>query len=270
MDGMRAGIISVFLIVAATTAEATEIRKELSAAKSIAVLVHFVYPEKEPSGFADKIRSRAIAEIQKRKRFEVVDDPAKADLVCLYVLYGPQWVEQRKTKELVAEALGSSLIILKGGASQHWDAGPLWMYSNALERWTISLPLSLTAFHRQLAKGKTRQQPPPSSQDVSPTEIVSDRPSVFVTCPEADFCKGAEVMQPSHWVHVDDPARADYVVVWFSTRREIQAGVFAWARDLSAFLVFRGDRADWSVTPVFAAIARTPFELHPLLERCIS
>lgn len=202
MDGMRAGIISAFLIVAATTAEATEIRKELSAAKSIAVLVHFVYPEEEPSGFVDKIRSRAIAEIQKRKRFEVVDDPSKADLVCLYVLYGPQWVEQRKTKELVAESLGSSLIILKGGASPHWDASPLWMYSDALERWTISLPQSLTAFHRQLAKGKTRQQQPPPSQDVSRTEIVSDRPSVFLTCPEADFCKGAEAMQPSvtsHW-----------------------------------------------------------------------
>jgi hypothetical protein len=109
-------------------AETPKISEEVLAAKSIAILVRLVDPiGVEADGFKDLLRARAEDRIRQKKRFQIVTDPAQADLVCLLLVYQPSWtLTKHDPTKYTMLPLANSVIILKGGNSRHWDASPVW------------------------------------------------------------------------------------------------------------------------------------------------
>src|SRR5947207_10880966 len=107
----------VFSIPIALCAETPKISEEILAAKSIATLVRLVDPiGTEPDGFKDLLRTRAEDKIQQKKRFQIVTDPAQADLVCLLLVYEPSWTfSKHDPTKYTMLPLANSVIILKGG-----------------------------------------------------------------------------------------------------------------------------------------------------------
>src|SRR5438874_2481001 len=94
-----AGSACILMAFSATSSfgETPVFQRELLAARSVAILVRSVDPgAPDLSDFENSVRSRLADEIQKRKLFHVVDSPTEADLVCVYLLYAPRWVQQRK------------------------------------------------------------------------------------------------------------------------------------------------------------------------------
>ena len=216
--------------------------KELSAAKSIAVLVRLLGATGVglPSDFADSVRSRLVEEIQKHKRFEVVESPWDADLVCVYVVYGPEWVQRRKSGRVVISA--SNVIVLKGNASVRWDAGPLWIDNSVSDDWTTAVPMLMRYFHRYIEKGKglqRRVRAPARSQD-------SQRINVFLACRYA--CDDVDSKAASRWNIVTDPSRAEFVVVWVAPSDLLSL------RMPGYFVMFRGDGPDWNAMPLVAGM----------------
>jgi hypothetical protein len=256
MRGRNAACLLVALLAFPSLAQ------DLASARSLAVVVRVVNPFGEvPAGFTDTIRARFVDELRKRKRFEVVDDPARAEAVALYLLHGPQWVERRK--QIVVEAVGSSLVIVKGGAGEHWDAGPLWMRTDLEKRWDKSVARLLGTFHREAAKAP-RQLPP------LPVAERGYEPHVFLTCADPHACDEPFFLNGgTRWKHAGGPAGADYVVVWFNNRLSYNTGMYVITERLSGFLIFRGREPDWSDFPLVAAIRPTAGELREPLETAV-
>jgi len=239
--------------------------QDLASARSLAVVVRVVNPFAEvPAGFTETIRARFADEVRKRKRFEVVDDPARADVVALYLLHGPQWVERRK--QIVVEAFGSSLVIVKGGAGEHWDAGPLWMRTDLEKRWEKSVPRLVGTFHREAAKAPRQLQLPPL-----PVAERGAEPHVFLTCADPHACDEPFFLNGgTRWKNAGGPAGADYVVVWFNDKLSYDTGIYRITERLSGFLIFRGREPDWSDFPLVAVIRPTADELRWPLENAVS
>ena len=60
--------------------------QEVLSAKTIAVIAKVIGgPNSEIAEYKQRIQASAIAEIEKHNRFQLVSDPAKADLVCLLI-----------------------------------------------------------------------------------------------------------------------------------------------------------------------------------------
>jgi hypothetical protein len=276
MHSRRAWIPSVSacaLLALLTVPSFAEI-PELERGRTLAVVVRSVNPiGPESPDLASSVRTRLEGEIAKWKWFRVVDDPAKADLVCLAVLYAPQMVERRKKTQTVT--VGSSIIILKGGTTERWDAVPLWMVTLLTENWDMTLPRVLDWFHREAAKGTQQPRRPAAAREAGDG---SAETTVFVTCPERYGCPGEDWLPPGGgpWRRVDDPSGAHLVVVWFgASTQTFVSGVATLGialyktQQLAAFLTFRGDAPDWSATPLIAVIRPTASELRQPLEEVL-
>src|SRR5258707_978064 len=78
------------------------------------------------------IESKAAAEIQKQKHFQLASDPSKADVVCVLIAYwGPVFFEGKSIWNRTAGQRfahpPAALMIFKGGNSPQGSAFPLWM-----------------------------------------------------------------------------------------------------------------------------------------------
>jgi hypothetical protein len=112
---------------------------EVLSAKTVALLVKIV--DKPGSEVAEEYRKRieasAVAEIQKRGRFQLVSDPTKADLVCMLMEFSyDYWHEAHSGGKGIRERWRGltwnvlppeAIIVFKGGNDTHRTARPVWM-----------------------------------------------------------------------------------------------------------------------------------------------
>ena len=117
--------------------------QEVLVAKTIAVMAKVIGgPNSEIAEYKQRIQASAIAEIQKHNRFQLVSDPAKADLVCLLIEFsydywheahsGGQGLRGRLNGQEWSNAPPETIIVLKGGNDAHRTARPVWMESRIM------------------------------------------------------------------------------------------------------------------------------------------
>ena len=153
---LHAATLCSFIIASSlqTQAKKPDLSDEVLSAKTIAIHVRFVdgiVTEKtkkhwgarpyhtasvdELDTYSEYTRSEVEEVFNRKKRFKVVSDAAKADLVCLVILYKPYLFEGK-----VNGSFSEVVMILKGGTSAQWDAAPIWAegelgnYSNMQRR----------------------------------------------------------------------------------------------------------------------------------------
>lgn len=109
---------------------------ELLSGKSMALVVRVIRgaqsSEDGVAKYKATIESKAAAEIQKQKHFQLASDPSKADLVCVLITYwGPVFFEGKsiwnRTAAQRSQHPPAALMIFKGGNSPQGSAFPLWM-----------------------------------------------------------------------------------------------------------------------------------------------
>jgi hypothetical protein len=117
--------------------------QEVLSAKTIAVMAKVIGgPNSEIAEYKQRIQASAIAEIQKHNRFQLVSDPAKADLVCLLIEFsydywreahsGGHGLRARLNGQEWSNAPPEAIIVLKGGNDAHRTARPVWMESRIM------------------------------------------------------------------------------------------------------------------------------------------
>ncbi len=153
---LHAATLCSFIIVSSlqTQAKKPDLSDEVLSAKTVAIRVNFVgrtvtdkktkhlgpppYHEASPDElktYIEYTRSEVEEVFNRKKRFQVVSDAAKADLVCVVILYKPYLYEGK-----VNGSFSEVVMILKGGTSSQWDAAPIWVegelgnYSNMQRR----------------------------------------------------------------------------------------------------------------------------------------
>ncbi|HET9285041.1 MAG TPA: hypothetical protein VFR24_24090 [Candidatus Angelobacter sp.] len=118
-----------------------EVPKEVLSARTIAIIARVIgAPETPVAEYKARIEASALAEIQKRGRFQVVADPTKADLVCLMIEFSDEyWRESFSEIHGFMEwgraiqwvnARPDAIIVMKGGNYAERDARPVWMKTN--------------------------------------------------------------------------------------------------------------------------------------------
>ena len=116
----------------------SEVPKEVLSARTIAIIARVIgTPESPVAEFKARMEASALAEIQKRGRFQVVADPSKADLVCLMIEFSDEyWRESFSITHGIMErgraiewinARPEAIIVMKGGSYPEWDARPVWI-----------------------------------------------------------------------------------------------------------------------------------------------
>ncbi|HEY7405905.1 MAG TPA: hypothetical protein VIB39_20435 [Candidatus Angelobacter sp.] len=138
---MLCGLVVFFLQVQAKDKKNRHFPDDILSAKTIVIRVNLVGgtvyekrtkhwgPAPHHYASADELKpyiEQAHSEVEevftRKKRFQVVSDPAAADLVCLVIIYSPNLGEGKISGEF-----SHAIMVLKGGTSAHWDAVPLWM-----------------------------------------------------------------------------------------------------------------------------------------------
>jgi hypothetical protein len=270
-----------FLVSAPLLAETPHFPDEVFDAKSIAIITRFVRPAgDEPEGIKDMFRNKLAEKIRQKGRFQLVDDPTQADLVCLYLFHQPTWFHKKNHPERWwAGSLGSSVVILKGGASKNWDSVPVWMGSAAslAIAWPDHPKTLLGAFHKDLEnaeKLKGRQSDAAKLSGTNPEKSASPqgstRTNVYVTCLGWHCPKkaAAAIQDSAHrpgWNFVNDPSSAETIAVWFdmdiTTFGSIGIVGITHSQKFGGLLLFKNTRPDWNTTPYTADIGPNAYVL---------
>jgi hypothetical protein len=265
-------------------AETPKLSEEVLAAKSIAILVRLVDPMGvEPDGFKDLLRARAEDKIRQKNRFQIVTDPAQADLVCLLLVYQPSWtLTKHDPTKYTMLPLANSVIILKGGNSRHWDASPVWTgIAVIINPVAAGKPGDdhrglLSTFHDYLRRAEkspkhagNASQVGNSSERLAADEKTKSMPgrNIFITCD--GFCPKSQANRihritsanEGQWHVVDEPSQADLVVVWDGQDLYAPGLRVDYYRHFGIMLIFKGGQPDWSATPFAAASGRDAVEL---------
>jgi len=98
---------------------------DIGKAKSVAVLVRIVSTHRTKAALAEK-QSNAEQEIKGHGWFELVDDPNRADLVCV-IIETSRIRERIPFSRRVDYFMPETLVVFRGGAGQDWNAMPIWM-----------------------------------------------------------------------------------------------------------------------------------------------
>jgi hypothetical protein len=169
---------------------------ELFSAKSRALIVRVIGepgPDHEAKVIAAyakyraKIESKALAEIQKKKYFQFVSDPSKADLVYVLIAYwAPGTLEGKSSWSYSGSNRllhpPEALMVFKGGNSSQSNAFPLWMKTGAKTGYGTPAVGLLEEFHSSMEetmkKMKTKPSPGaeqrPSGNSITKDEDKSD------------------------------------------------------------------------------------------------
>jgi len=272
---------ALVLVSAPLLAETPHFPEEVFAAKSIAIITKFVRPAgDEPEGVKDMFRNKLAEKIRQKGRFQLVDDPTQADLVCLYLFHGPTWYHKKNHPERWwAGSLGSSVIILKGGASKNWNSVPVWMGSAASLAigWPDHPKRLMDAFHKDLENAeKLRERRPAAAQLSSANTEESASPqgpvrrNIYVTCLGWSCSQkvAAAIENDAHrpgWNFVNDPSAAGTIVIWFdmniSTYGTVGRGGITHSQKFGGLLLFKNDRPDWNATPFMTDIGPSAYTL---------
>ncbi|MFI5103721.1 MAG: hypothetical protein ACHP79_02250 [Terriglobales bacterium] len=275
-----AGILAV-LACAPVFGETPRLSGEVLNAKSIAVRVNLVEPfPGEPEGYRDSIRSRAENKIKDKKRFAIVDEPSRADLVCIVFIYRARWRENKPPY-----FWAHTVLVMKGGASPHWDAAPLWidsMFNGPSAPYLYLLGKFHKSFEKAVKADHRREANPPDTPEAVALPQRQMGKSIFVTCEalREDKCAGGQegyqiqrIVKSNpgiRWNVVDDPAKADLVVVWFDVGHlglGMAGGVGLTIKtSFGALFLFKGGtRPDWSETPWRVVLGRSAPDLFQRL-----
>lgn len=187
--------ILVFLCCAVLTCAAKDVSlpDELYSAKSVALVIQIVGKSERSAKYtADykvKVATKAAAEIKKQKRFDLVSDPNKADLVFVLVSYwGPYFREGKSIWNHTSSTLflhpPQTLMVFRGGNHPQWDPEPLWLETESTTQSPSVLSGLIKDLHKKLKKPRTAensatatagsqsQQPPndpkPANEDARP------------------------------------------------------------------------------------------------------
>jgi len=187
--------ILVFLCCAVLTCAAKDVPlpDELYSAKSVALVVQIVgKSERSAKYIADykvKVATKAADEIEKQKRFDLVSDPGKADLVFVLVSYwGPYFLEGKSIWNHTSSTLymhpPQTLMVFRGGNHPQWNPEPLWLETESTSQSPSVLSGLIKDLHKKLKKPRTTEnsatatagsqspQPPndakPANEDASP------------------------------------------------------------------------------------------------------
>lgn len=181
---------------------------EVLSAKTLALIVKVM--DKPGSDVAEEYRKRieasAVAEIQKRNRFQLVSDPAKADLVCLLIEFSfDYWHEAHNgNKGIRARWNGfkwnllppEAIIILKGGNDAHRTARPVWMKTRIMpvgpvwvhERGNKLPTRMISDFHHAFAKAEKKEKGKtelPDHEDSEPEPTGATAEGAIATPPDS-------------------------------------------------------------------------------------
>lgn len=133
---------------------------QILASKAIAVVSHYGFvPPAFNATKGDKFKREAEDVLRESKRFQLVDDPDRADLVLLLVGgYSPGWLGFRDSIVIGA--------VFLGGAHQQWSAVPLWILEQSPTLRTSSAPKALAKeFLKQVAKAESRGAASPDGNE---------------------------------------------------------------------------------------------------------
>jgi hypothetical protein len=112
--------------------------QEVLSAKTLALVVKVIGgPERNTAAYKQRIEANAVAEVQKRGRFQLVSDPNKADLVCMLLEFSyDYWHDAYQPgKGFIGKMHGrtwntmppGAIFVFKGGADPHRTAQPVWV-----------------------------------------------------------------------------------------------------------------------------------------------
>lgn len=134
--------------------------QQILAAKTLAVVSHYGFvPTALNPAKGQKFKEAAEEVLRESGRFQVVDEPDKAELVLLLVGgYSPGWFGFRDSIMVGA--------VFLGGSQPQWSPVPLWILEQAPTLRTRSAPKALTKeFLKQVAKAESHGAPPPSGTE---------------------------------------------------------------------------------------------------------
>lgn len=158
--------------------------QEVLSAKTIALVVKVIGgTDSNVAEYKQRIEASAAAEIQKRNRFQLVSDPAKADLVCVLMEFSyDYWHDAYQPgKGFLGKMHGRTwntmppgiIFVLKGGNDPHRTAQPVWMktrimgVSTAFKVGMNKIPTwMMKDFHQAFARAE-KKHAPDSTQDES-------------------------------------------------------------------------------------------------------
>jgi hypothetical protein len=262
-----------------------ELPPDIGSAKSIAILVRLIGSSPTTAWEAEK-RSSAEAEITKQGRFEIVDDPYGADLVCMIINWAPHLVGKISYFYTL-----ETILIFKG--AKEWTATPIWMAS---DMWLMEKQggtgWALDRFHKDVRNAEKQRgqngsyRPPtvPSARMVDaafapaysqsgggrlPREIYASK-AVMLFCREGGHeCNKTRfekhIREAGRWTIVTDPAKADLILVWSEVHMYAQrSGNVTFSGDYSPLFVLRtGTWPHWNAIPLYSMVGSNAL---PLLE----
>jgi|SRR5882724_664771 len=140
--------------------------QEVLSAKTVALVVKIVAePENNMADYKQRTEADVTAEIQKRGRFQLVSDPAKADLVCMLIGFSAlSWHDAYQAGKGFWGGMDGrmwnlmppgAIVVFKGGNDPHRTARPVWMKTSFMR---VATPIKLMKdFHAAFAKAEKKQ-----------------------------------------------------------------------------------------------------------------
>lgn len=140
--------------------------QEVLSAKTVALVVKIVAgPESNIADYKQRIEADLSAEIQKRSRFQLVSDPAKADLVCMLIGFSDlSWHDAYQAgKGFWGGMHGrvwnrippAAIVVFKGGNDPYRTARPVWMKTSYMSAATPGRLMN--DFNAAFAKAEKKQ-----------------------------------------------------------------------------------------------------------------